>query len=795
MIRHGSSPFLECSSRGDKRFSAFFAKIKNRNNQSIESIYQGAKILSDGRTGLSWREAKGQNPINKKEVSELYSQLWDEYIEENPSLIEILLSFNGTSDTFGQPGHCCQATELWRIKNQFLNKKTKVVNIKKNKYDVYIGRAGHNLDGYFGNPYRVGYDGNRLEVLELYRKYFYDRINNDIEFRERVYQLKGKTLGCFCKPEKCHGDIIADYLNHLGQDKMIKFKQCNCAIEAEKFSINDIPLNCPATWELISSGMCVGIFQLESRLGRDWAQKVKPENIKELAALISILRPAALESGQADAYVDNKFGFAQHKTLHQKIDEILKDTHFSLVYQEQAMKIAVEIAGFSLIDSDNLRKATGKKLPALMSKMKTKFLHGAKALGLVSEEMAQEIFSWIEKGQRYGFNRSHAISYAMLGYQSAYIKAHFPLQFFVSYLNFSHYKQDPKEEIYNLVQDSKLFGININPPNIQHKNANFTIIDNEIYFGLGHIRSVGQSAISKILNQIEHNMSTWQQFLMTVPLIHRNVGIALIKSGACDCYGLQRLDMIRELEILFGSTTIDENGKKQEIKGLTNKELEYLFSRFQDNLSVKNILIEMSEGQNTKSLSSMKKNELIDIYTQYFDEEPENKIKKSDLLEKLKQANYNNDKKRGCSNDTRREMMAEKAAILDIPLQESSRSKAEAEKHFLGIALSCSAADDVDSNEATHTCLEVQTATNEERFCVCVIIDDVKHTVTKRGRNPGQRMCFLTISDSTYSIDHAVVFPDVYKEFKHLCQKDFICLISGYKKQGSCIIDNMKKLL
>ena len=117
MIKHGNPPYLECSSRGDARFSAFRARVKQWGNRSIEDIYQGAKKFSDGSSGLSWREAKGRKPVNGNEVRELYSKLWDEYIEENPHLLEVLKDASGLTDKFGQPGHECQATELSRIRS------------------------------------------------------------------------------------------------------------------------------------------------------------------------------------------------------------------------------------------------------------------------------------------------------------------------------------------------------------------------------------------------------------------------------------------------------------------------------------------------------------------------------------------------------------------------------------------------------------------------------------------------------------------------------------------------------
>lgn len=118
MIKHGIAPFLECSSKGDKRFSAFFARIKGRGNRSIEEIYQGAKVFQDGKTGLTWQEAKGKHCLNMEYCAELYLHLWEEYIAENPDLLVIIKEASGLSDIFGQHGRQCQATSLWHIRNK-----------------------------------------------------------------------------------------------------------------------------------------------------------------------------------------------------------------------------------------------------------------------------------------------------------------------------------------------------------------------------------------------------------------------------------------------------------------------------------------------------------------------------------------------------------------------------------------------------------------------------------------------------------------------------------------------------
>ncbi len=121
MIRHGEPPYLECSTKGDKRFSAFYARLPQYNYKSIEELYQGAKVFEDGSTGLSWKEAKGKKAVNQEFVSWFYSNLWDEYIEDHKDLLRVLKEASGLSDMFGQEGHVCQATELWRIRNFSLN--------------------------------------------------------------------------------------------------------------------------------------------------------------------------------------------------------------------------------------------------------------------------------------------------------------------------------------------------------------------------------------------------------------------------------------------------------------------------------------------------------------------------------------------------------------------------------------------------------------------------------------------------------------------------------------------------
>jgi len=218
---------------------------------------------------------------------------------------------------------------------------------------------------------------------------------------------------------------------------------CGCSFDVlddKELKINFDPihspmnLECSKTWELISEGNTKGCFQLESRLGKSMAKKLKPENIEQLSALISILRPGCLEAirdgkSVSNHYIDKKNGEESVDYYHPALEDCLKGTYGEMIYQEQAMRIAKQIAGFDLQEADNLRKAIGKKKPEEMAKLKKKFISGAKKLKIVNKDEAEEIFGWIEKSQRYSFNKSHAVSYAMNAYLSAYTKSHFPRVF------------------------------------------------------------------------------------------------------------------------------------------------------------------------------------------------------------------------------------------------------------------------------------------------------------------------------------------------------------------------------
>src|SRR6185312_4150225 len=343
---------------------------------------------------------------------------------------------------------------------------------------------------------------------------------------------------------------------------------CGCFYEEGHFDIKKVYLNCPATWDLICVGNTKGVFQLEKPLGMTWAKRSSPRCLEELAALISILRPGCLESGMADKYVKVKRGEEQPSYIHEALRPILEPTNSILVYQEQAMRIAQDLAGFNLVQADNLRKAMGKKLADLMASCKKDFIEGAAKAKIVSPEIAAEIFSWIEKSQRYSFNKAHAIGYGLESYFSAFIKVHFPLPWAKSWLKMAREKQRPLEEVNELVYNCKSMGIEVRGPDLRKGNLDFDVINGVVYFGLGNIKGMGGRATEKLV-ELLRDFKDWIDVLFNLLYnVSVDIALGLIESGSLDYLGISRkrmefelskLNSLTEKEVGFVKTKLKEN--------------------------------------------------------------------------------------------------------------------------------------------------------------------------------------------------------------------------------------------
>lgn len=297
------------------------------------------------------------------------------------------------------------------------------------------------------------------------------------------------------------------------------------------------------TWDLICSGKTVGVFQLESHLGREWTSRIKPRNIKELADVISVIRPGTLEVKEGnktmtEIFQERKCGISPAIPIHHLLEPILSSTYQILVYQEQAMAIANKIAGFSLEETDMLRKGIGKKDASLLASIRDSFVKGCIVTSNLTEDEANHIFDIIEKSARYSFNLSHAAGYAKISYATAWEKVHNPLEFYCEWLSDCKHRVNGKFELRQLINDAKGFGYSIKGPNIAHIEEGFYIHDNTIYFGLSNIKDIGVAtsrSFFELIKSLEKPIEQLSWFELMTTVLEKSevaVGFGLISTGA-----------------------------------------------------------------------------------------------------------------------------------------------------------------------------------------------------------------------------------------------------------------------
>ena len=265
------------------------------------------------------------------------------------------------------------------------------------------------------------------------------------------------------------------------------------------FDISKINLSDQKTFELLSSGETMGIFQLESSGMREVLKQLKPNKFEDIIALVALYRPGPMQN--IPTYIARKHGKEQPDYLHEKLKNILKETYGVIIYQEQVMQIAQALSNFSASKADILRKAMGKKKSAEMERQKKDFIDGA-VKNEISKEQAVYIFQLVEKFAQYGFNKSHAAAYALIAFQTAYLKTHYPIYFFCASMNTELSNTDKLNLFY---EELKRLKIDIRPPNINFSYAEFLPRNKTIYYALSAIKAVGYEAISSIVKEREKN--------------------------------------------------------------------------------------------------------------------------------------------------------------------------------------------------------------------------------------------------------------------------------------------------
>ena len=331
----------------------------------------------------------------------------------------------------------------------------------------------------------------------------------------------------------------------------------------EHLDIERLPPNDAKTYALLASGKTSGIFQLESSGMRNLLVRIKPECFEDLIAILALYRPGPLESGMVDDFIKRKRDPSKIAYDPPELESILKETHGVIVYQEQVMAIANRMAGFSLGQADLLRRAMGKKKHDEMAKQKELFLDGAKTNGF-TEKKAEKIFDQMAYFAGYGFNKSHSAAYALVTFQTAYLKAHHPTEFMAALLTSEMGNTD---KMVGYFTECRERGIPILPPDVNESQKNFTIVEGGIRFGLAAIKNVGGSAIESIIarREAEEPFSSFFDFCCRIDMqkVNKRVLEGLIKVGAFDSTGTKRAQLMAVME-----QTLDEASAIQKERAL-----------------------------------------------------------------------------------------------------------------------------------------------------------------------------------------------------------------------------------
>jgi DNA polymerase-3 subunit alpha len=326
-----------------------------------------------------------------------------------------------------------------------------------------------------------------------------------------------------------------------------------------RIDMDALPLDDAETYRLLARGDTDGIFQLEGAGIRDLLTRLRPENFEEIIAVVALYRPGPLNSGMVADYIKRKHGKARIKYPHPALQETLKETYGVIVYQEQVMEIATRVAGFSMGEADTLRRAMSKKDMAEMNRHRDAFLAGAKREN-IGQEKADEIFHLIRQFAEYGFNKSHSAAYAMVAYQTAYMKAHYPTEYMAALLTSEKDRTDKLVRYIHYCQESN---IPVDPPDANESDLDFTVSSNRVRFGLGAVKNIGEGAVESILAAREAGgpFVSLYDFCCRVDSkkVHRRVVESLIKAGAFDS-----LSNGRRAALLCGAgETIERAGRMQ----------------------------------------------------------------------------------------------------------------------------------------------------------------------------------------------------------------------------------------
>lgn len=333
--------------------------------------------------------------------------------------------------------------------------------------------------------------------------------------------------------------------------------------QGKEIDIDNLPLDDRKTYELLSTGESTGIFQLESSGMRSLLRSLKPERMEDIIALVALYRPGPLGSGMVEDFIQRKHGLVPVTYPHPDLEPVLKETYGVILYQEQVMQIAHLMAGYTLGQADELRRAMGKKKPEEMARHRNQFIEGATKKGY-DPGLAAHIFDLMEYFAGYGFNKSHSAAYALVAYQTAYLKAHHPVEFMAALL--SSVSQH-LEKVAPYLEECRRLGIEVLPPDINESGVDFSVGDGHIRFGLAAIKNVGRAAVEAILAAREAGgpFTSLADFCRRVDLqvVNRRVLESLIRCGAFDSLGKGRKPLLEALDACIEAASQAQSDRKK----------------------------------------------------------------------------------------------------------------------------------------------------------------------------------------------------------------------------------------
>ncbi|MBU3964742.1 DNA polymerase III subunit alpha [Patescibacteria group bacterium] len=535
------------------------------------------------------------------------------------------------------------------------------------------------------------------------------------------------TLVPVQRPTQSDGNIITQYemysiedlgllkMDFLGLKNLTMIEDAVKLIEiirGKKIEIDKIPQDDRKTYKLLQKAETTSIFQMESSGMKKWLRQLQPSKFEDISTMLALYRPGPMQF--IPEYIARKQNKKKVEYLHPKLKPILESTYGLPIFQEQMMQIAREIAGFSLSEADILRKAIGKKISSLLNEQKEKFISGAAKQG-VEEGIAQKIWGWFLPFAQYGFNKSHSTGYGIIAYQTAYLKANFPVEFMAAVL--ASEKQDV-ERIAFLLEECKRMDIDVLPPDINESFKNFTVVDkNKIRFGLLAIKNVGHNIVQTIVDERTAN-GKYQSIGDFVSRIHskdlnKKSMESLIKAGGFDKLE-ERNMLLGNLERLLSCSREIQNNKNNGQKGLF------------DGSKVKTT-INLEQMDPASAAEKLKwEKELLGLFVS------------------------------GHPLEAYQKSIAKKAVPISKILQELTKTDDQP-----GFPL----------NVSDKIFKKIMPGT---RLKICGLISRIKKIITKSGRP----MFFVKIQDLTGEIE-AIIFPNSAEQYANVLQENKIVIVSG----------------